>query len=99
MNAYYVITLPVNKDKTRLNEALSRGLTKGRPHELLHTRFSVDGTKVIVQGEVPQALATHVSGKPYIRYLGRCLSSGQAEQSVYDYLEANNAEWENEEGK
>ena len=93
-NSYYVITLPADKNKDRFNAFKLLGVKKGNARDLLHFRWNNDQTKVLVQGEILSKLLDHTKGKSYIQYLGECLPSGQAEQSVYDYLEANKKEWE-----
>lgn len=92
-NSYYLIQLPSKADKTRLNEVLSKSKVSTKAREKLHTKYSLDGTKVIVQGDIDTVLDNFVKSKGYITYLGDCLENGQAEQQVYDFFEENSKDW------
>lgn len=93
MNSYYLITLPNAQSQGRLTAFQAFGVDSQKARERLHTKLSLDGTKVIVQGEIRAELQAHIVGKAFIEYLGDCLENGQAEQSVYDYLSESSAEW------
>lgn len=95
MNSYYLVTLPNAASLGRLQAFMAFtkiGISNAR--ELLHTRFSNDGTKVIVQGDISADLVTHLTGKPFIEYLGDCLPSGQADEAVHSFIAQNSADWE-----
>lgn len=93
MNSYYVITLPNNTDRTRLNTVLALGKNSNLPVEKLHYRISLDGTKVLVQGDIPSSLQTFIQGKAYIEYLGDYVN-GQPEAKVIQWLQDHASEWQ-----
>ncbi|MDQ3159355.1 MAG: hypothetical protein M3P98_04465 [bacterium] len=92
-NSYYLIELPSKNDTSRVTEILTKGKATTKAREKLHTKYSLDGTKVIVQGDIGTVLENFTIGKAYITYLGDCSEDGQAEQSVHTFLSKNAAEW------
>ena len=92
MNRYYLITAP-GHSSTNFKNAVKRGVQKGLPHEIVHWRWNLDESKVIIQGEFSDEDITWLENKPWVAYLGDYIK-GKAEQSVIDYLEANKDEWE-----
>lgn len=93
-NAYYVITLPADKNKSRLDQFVEKGVKSKFPRENMTVRFNKDQTKVLVQGDIPDNLEKFIKNKAEFICIGECLPNGQAEQKVYDYLETNKAEWQ-----
>ena len=92
-NSYYIVELPDKNSRARLNSFLALGEKKRLAHDNLHIRESLNGTKVLIQGIIPQRLQEHITGKSFITYLGDCIN-GVAEQKIHDFLASNIAEWE-----
>lgn len=91
-NSYYLITLPADKSRSRVDQFIAKGMQTKSPLANLHTRWNNDRTKVIVQGEIPDELEKFIAGKSFIQYLGDYNDSG-TQKKVKDYINENRSEW------
>lgn len=81
MNLYYVV------DASKVDEARGYAPTEGLPNQLFQVAYSPSETKAVVQAEWTDTEAMNALGVS----IGVLLPSGQAEQSVYDFLASD--EW------
>ena len=90
MNRYYV--MDIASQPTRWTDIVSRSPPiPGRrtlPHDLLHWRVSLDGTKHLFQIETDATEHAYLIGRAYITYLDT--DPGV----VRDYITANSTAWE-----
>jgi hypothetical protein len=90
-NRYYLVTSNALLNRFRNHHTDTSNL----PDEILHWRQSLDGTQYIVEAEVTDAEDTWARSQNGITYLGNYDPIAMlADQSVFDYLKANAAQWE-----